>query len=289
MSSVLVTLLSGFWLDGEHHRKVWLQPLAGEHETFLLDLDTTLLPAQRTSELLARCMATQGSAPVEPEALARLLTAGDREALLLRLRRLTFGDRMEAVLSCPLDGCGERIEPYLSVSELLLAPYEDPRPQYERSWDVEDAAYSVVLRLPTGADLEAAAVIARSDAGAGASLLLQHCTLAASRGGVVVEPLALPLNVRSAIADELAALDPQAELTLTTRCPACSGTLTALLDAASFLFHELEGRALHLYHEIHTLALHYHWSEAEILRLGVRKRHRYLELLTGSSASEVLG
>ena len=34
-----------------------------------------------------------------------------------------------------------------------------------------------------------------------------------------------------------------------------------------------------LYQELHLLALHYHWAEADILRLPVSKRRRYLRLL----------
>ena len=35
----------------------------------------------------------------------------------------------------------------------------------------------------------------------------------------------------------------------------------------------------HLYREVHLLAFYYHWSEAEIMGLATKKRHRYLEVL----------
>ena len=38
--------------------------------------------------------------------------------------------------------------------------------------------------------------------------------------------------------------------------------------------------------EVHALALHYHWSEGEILGLDVRRRRRYLELLTDAGDTD---
>ena len=79
--------------------------------------------------------------------------------------------------------------------------------------------------------------------------------------------------------------DPQAEIELDMRCPACERSFTALFDAATFVTRELEDRAAHVLREVHALALTYHWSEAEILRMPAQRRARYLELASESRAA----
>jgi hypothetical protein len=250
-----------------------LRPLTGADEAFLLDEGTALLPAQRTTWLLCRCLVRLGpSDTVTPEAV-RALTVGDREALVLHLRRLTLGERVEIVLRCPQPGCGEKMDLDLAVADLLFPPAEDSQPFYEAELSDGDAVRRVRYRLPTGADHEAAALLARSDLGdvkAAADLLLRRC----------VEGVE---EVTDAVGEQLSALmaqrDPQAELVLKLTCPACGRDFDAPFDAAGFFFQELAGRAAVLYREVHRLALAYHWSEAEILALNGRKRRLYLDLL----------
>ena len=69
-------------------------------------------------------------------------------------------------------------------------------------------------------------------------------------------------------------------------CPVCGRDFSSVFDAAAWLFQELAGAAAGLWREVHLLALHYHWSEAEILRLPVRKRRLYLGLLAESTVGE---
>ena len=94
-AAIDVTLPGGLLVGGERRQDAVLRPLAGEDEAFLLEDAAGLSPAARTTALLARCVERLG--PVEPVGAedVRALTAGDREALLLELRRLSFGERLE--------------------------------------------------------------------------------------------------------------------------------------------------------------------------------------------------
>ena len=71
------------------------------------------------------------------------------------------------------------------------------------------------------------------------------------------------------VADRMAQLDPQAELSIQMVCPICATAFATLLDMAQFLAAEIANRSRLLNREIHTLALYYHWSEAEIGRAHV--------------------
>ena len=286
-----VLLPGGLWADGECHREADLRPLSGEDEAFLLDAADLLLPAARTTALLARCLTRLGGlegGAQPPEALARALTVGDREALLLHLRRLTVGERLPCVLDCPAPDCGQPMDLDLRVSDLLLPPYAETRAEHEATLGDDGTASRVRFRLPTGADQEAAALLAGSDPRAAADLLLRRCLLGLGVGGgplvAVTAKTGLPEAIQQDLPDLLARLDPQAELLLSLTCPNCGRAFTALFDAATYLFHEVSGRAAHLYREVHLLAFYYHWSEAEILGMTAIKRQRYLDLLAEALA-----
>ena len=284
-----VLLPGGLWVDCECYREACLRPLSGEDEAFLLDTADLLLPAKRTTALLARCLARleglEGAAQ-SPETLARALTVGDREALLLHLRRLTVGEHLPCVLQCPAADCGQPMDLELRVSDLLLPPYAETQPAHEATLGDDGAASYVRFRLPTGADQEAAAALGITDPEAATDLLLRRCLLQLAVGEepatAVTAETELPKAVRRELPGLLARLDPQAELLLNLACPACDHAFTALLDAAAYLFQEVSGRAAHLYREVHLLALSYHWSEAEILGMNAARRQRYLDLLAES-------
>ena len=258
-SGVDVTLPRGLLVDGGRRRDAVLRPLAGEDEAFLLEDAEGLSPAARTTALLARCVDRLG--PVEPVGVGdvRALTVGDREALLLELRRLSFGERLECVLACPDPECGEELELELRVDDLLVPPYPDEavRAEYELG--------GRRFRLPDGADLEAGADAVGDGLEAGARVVLDRCVLAGE-------------------ADEgldalLAELDPQAEIELALACPECGRTFTVAFDAGDFLAREVGRDRDALLREIHLLGLHYHWPESELMAMTPRRRKRYLNHL----------
>jgi hypothetical protein len=281
--SVLVTLPGGCWQAGSNNREARLRPLNGEDESFLLETVEALLPAERTTAVLTRCLTCLGSEQRVTEPAVRALTVGDREALLLHLRRITFGERMPCLLTCPDPACGEKMDLDLNASELMLTPYADVQELHESEFAADGVRYRLRFRLPTGGDQEAAAHMARVDPRRGADLLLRRCVEQVLTEGAETLPVqALPPAVVTQVGAKMVELDPQAETLLDIACPACGQHFSALFDAAAYLFQELAGRIENLYREVHVLALHYHWSEADILGLTARKRRRYLDLLQGA-------
>jgi hypothetical protein len=169
----------------------------------------------------------------------------------------------------------------LRVSDLLVPPYEKPKPIYETTIEDNGAAVHVYFRLPTGADQEAAAALMPAEAEA-VELVLQRCVREITVEGETRDmspDRSLPDAVGERLPTLLSELDPQAELLFEVSCPICSHTFSALLDAAAYFLEEIRGRSAHLYREVHLLALYYHWSEAEIMGMSVAKRQRYLRLL----------
>ncbi len=277
--SVAITLPGGFFANGEQWREAHLHALTGEDHLFLTEGCRGLLPAQWVTEALTRCVTRLGpEGPVSRETI-RSLSVGDREALLIHLRRLTAGDRLQCVLTCSSLDCREKLDLDLSSTDLLVPAREATRQQHDLTVSRDDGASIVVrFRLPTGLDQEAAALIARTDLPAAADFLLRQCVQSATfPDGSAVDELPDVLGER--LSARMAELDPQAELTLQVACPVCGSSFIAIFDTASYLIQELAAGMRHLYREIHLLAYHYHWSPTEILAMNSRTRRQYLQLL----------
>jgi hypothetical protein len=274
-SAATVTLSHGCRVGDERHRTAVVRALTGADEVAIESLDTPSAAA-RVTALLARTVERLG--PIQPVGaeMAARLTAGDREALVLHVRRLTLGDRLACVLRCPQ--CREPMDVDLRVSELLLPPPADPPIEHEIDAGEAGASYRVRFRLPTGADLEASATVAaQGGVAAGARRILDACVIAVTRDGRAIR--ALPRELEPHVSQAMADRDPQAELLLRPTCPACGAGFETLLDAASFFFAEIAARSGTLFREVHLLARHYHWSEADILALSPARRHTYLSLI----------
>lgn len=266
-----LVLPTGLWREGVHHREASLRPLTGLDEDGLIESQEAGRPEIATMlDLLARCCVRLGGlAPVTPELLAEL-PVGDREALALGLRRLNLGERMAVVVRCPAEPCGELLELDLRASELLLPPYAEPRPNFAAA--IGPAGPTLPARLPTTTDqLAAAEAVQRGEDAA--RILLRRCISDAPEG------LELPAAELARLERALAERDPQAEIELELRCPACAQVFAAILDATRFVLRELRAGAALLYHEVAGLARALGWSEAEILTMPTRRRRRYVALL----------
>lgn len=269
-----VSLPHGIVRNGVRRRDALVRAPTGADEALLVESLAGASVAARASALLAACVVRLvGEEPGLAD--VRGLVVGDREALLLALHGAAFGGRVACVLDCP--GCGERMDLDLAVGELLVDPCADVAA--EHALTVEGRT-TVRFRLPTGADLEAAAEA--GDVERGAALLLARCVLGDTGVGALDEA------ERDAVEEEMARLDPQAELQIAVACPSCGEPVNATLDAGALVLDEIAPSADGLFREVHALARHYHWSEREILGLELPRRRRYLELLVADDDAEDL-
>jgi hypothetical protein len=278
MDALVPALLpTGLWVDGACHREAVLRPPSG-HDELWAGQPAGPMAAQATA-LLARCLVRLGGiSPVPPEAVAAL-PVGDREAALLRLRAIAFGERIASTFPCQSAGCGKPMDIQVSVPDLLQAPYATNDPTFEVALGKGQGVLLLRCRLPTGGDQEAVAPLAAQDAGDAAAELARRCILAARRGGRDVPVPELSRARLARLSEALRERDAQAECVLATTCPACGAAQSIHLDAGAFLLQEMRDGARDLFWEVHHLALHYHWSEQDILGLDAGRRRLYLKLL----------
>jgi hypothetical protein len=200
------------------------------------------------------------------------LSVGQRDALLLTLREQTSGPRLNGFAECPR--CAEQLEFDAAVADLRVA--EPAAGEQARELDAD--GLKLEFRLPDSRDL--AAVLDCEDPAAARDLLARRCVLQVSRDGAT-EPIGeLPSEVFAKLARRMAECDPQAEVLLDLRCPACDHRWQAPFDIATFLWAELAAQAKRLLREVYTLARAYGWREADILGMSPRRRGFYLEMVT---------
>jgi hypothetical protein len=205
------------------------------------------------------------------DALA-VLSVGRRDALLLQMYQELFGPALDAFAECPQ--CGAPLEYRLSTRDLLATP---SRAEPPAEVTVSDGASWLRLRPPNCLDLRAVAQCV--DLTAARRSLLERCVVAAAHDGTAVPVAELPAALVERAAACLAAADPQAELLIDLRCPACRHPWQVLLDIESFLWAKVSALAKRLLREVHVLAQAYGWREADILALSATRRQLYLEMV----------
>lgn len=243
-----------------------LRPLTGSEELLVQEAVAAGAPCATIATWLLAAALDPGG-----EARALELSVGQREALLLRLRRMAFGDRIEAVAACPR--CREPLDLELRTSELLGAG-RNPAPCIEVEIQAEGASWRTRLRPVTGADQTEVL-----DAADPAMALLRRCVLELVRDDGVSWPVeqaspALCLALDAALRNA----DPHAEIRLDLACPACREPFVLPFDAAGHFFAELAAEGDLLLREIATLARSFHWREQDILALPRGRRKAYAAL-----------
>jgi hypothetical protein len=281
-----VLLPGGYWAeDGALHRDAWLRPLTGHEEELLGSGQSD--PARATTLVLSRCLLRLGPLEPVPAEVVRRLLVGDREALLLRLRQLTFGDLVRADLICPWPQCGEQVSLTFQLGDL---PWPEPpvrAPTHTLRLSRADAAagpVEVTFRLPDGGDQEELSSSAATHPAAALSELLRRCVVAVvpeDQGVAELTPAS-----RAEIETEMERLAPQLDRCVQTRCAECDRLVLVPFDLHRCFFGELSTDADLLYREVHRLAYHYHWGESEILAMPRPRRHTYLGVLAEELESQ---
>lgn len=279
---VCVNVPYGFWREGRLCREVWLRAIQSRDETFVLE-SAGMSSAARANQLLARCLAMEDLSFAARRKFVRGLVAGDREVLLLHLRRISFGDKFDGIFPCTQPRCDATLELDLSATDLLLPPYGEVAETYTREIPEGDLCYEVSFRMPTAGDQEEVAELARLDAERAARIIFDRCVSSVKVQGREVESSQQPPSLLDKVSTIMEGLDPQAVIEFELKCPACENAYSAQLDMANFILQELDQRADRLLRDIHTLAVWYHWSEGAILALPHERRERYLDLIASDS------
>lgn len=200
------------------------------------------------------------------------LSIGQRDQYLLALYEVTFSPNLDCMSDCP--GCGESLEFNLRIGEIKTAETM----KVTDGLEIEEGSYTVKFRLPDSNDLNA--ISNCNDEEDARRLLIRRCVLKAQKNGKSMSSTRLPIKVIKSIADRMAECDPQADILLDLKCPACRHNWQLLLDIAIYLWNEIKGYAVRLLEEVHILAANYGWGEEQILDMNPGRRRHYLRMLS---------
>lgn len=221
-------------------------------------------PSQRALTLLATAYPERST-----EELAQL-SIGQRDALLMDVRKTAFGSTLVSVAACPT--CGERLELALDIADIRIESDCVPA----AAFSLDPGGYRVEFRLPDSRDL--ALIENHTELADARNLLLKRCLLSVKHDDQDQTVAELPADLVSKIESAMAQADPQANVQLALACPACQHRWAAAFDIASFLWGEIHAWAGHILREVHALAKTYGWSEDQILALSPARRKMYLDL-----------
>jgi hypothetical protein len=213
---------------------------------------------------------TSACEDIPPEAIA-ILSIGERDSRLLKLREWTFGPELLSVTSCP--ACGEQLGWSTPAANLSVSAPGD----WAKHFTCTHEDYEVTFRLPNIGDVLAASEFQNVESAR--RCLLRNCLIDARKEGVETAPDELPDSVVESVIRQMSEADPQADLEIDLACPACDHRWQASFDIESFFWSELSAWAKRLLGDVHILASAYGWPESDILNLPPQRRQVYLDLV----------
>ena len=205
----------------------------------------------------------------------------------MKLRLITFGDFIQAVINCPADNCHEKVDIDFKISDIQFEEKKNPQQYYQLQLSENSALQCEIddrrvdFRLPNGGDQEVASSLIINNPAEVLSFLLSRCIkkFAGTEGISLEKVKALPALTRLEIEHAIEEHAGDTEISMTTQCPYCQLKFEVPFDIHDFFFGELKISQERLYSEVHYLAFHYHWSEQEIMSMSKDKRGQYVAKL----------
>jgi hypothetical protein len=275
MQSFEVELLHGLCDAGGVHRRAELREPTGRDQALMTEL-AGAPPAKCISALIASLTQRIGNCAKPSRDQLVQLTAGDRERLVLAVCARLLGHEADLIVPCP--ACRDLCEVPVHFADIIAL-----RPSTSDdhcSLQASGESWTARLSPPTGHDLEA---VSRGGAGAERQLLESCLRELYDPTGEKVAKEGLPPECETELGEALFALDPLAECRIGIDCPHCAARFDTLLDGFTLLRTAI-GDVNSLYGDIYRMARTYHWSEADILALPLRRRRHYLAI---AAAQEV--
>lgn len=223
-SKPIVNLPGGFIDNGEVVKTAEVRELTGMDEEAIAKAPTT---GRALSLLLQRGLVKLGSRDVTADDLDNLLS-GDRDAILIGIRRITFGDTVGFVIDCA--NCGERQETSINLdSDVPVRELGNK----ERAWTIDTKRGPVEVALPTGITQKKLLENADKTSAEVNTILLAGCVLSVngmpSMGASTV--LQLGMADRSKIVQEIIDRIPGPRLgEVVKTCKACGEDISLSLS-----------------------------------------------------------
>lgn len=221
-----VRLPGGFIENGEVIKTAEVRELTGIDEEAIAKASTT---GKALNVLLQRGLVKIGSRDATIEDLDKLLS-GDRDAILIGVRRITFGDTLDLSIVC--GNCAESQDVSIDLEvDVPTKTLNDPAA--DRTWRVETKKGYVTVTLPTGLTQKKLLENAEKTSAEINTLLLSGCVLSVndvpSMGASTV--LNLSMSDRTKIIESILDRNPGPRLgEVKKTCKACGEAIALPLS-----------------------------------------------------------
>jgi hypothetical protein len=240
-----------------------MQPLSPSQMLAVWERGLERIPLERALILL------EAACPDCDRASLAVMSIGQRDARLLRLREWAFGSEIAACTACPQ--CHQYLEFTFQADALRQGGCHTNAGQIPCSID----GYELLLRPLNSLDLMSCAGL---DATALQHRLLGCCFLSARLGDTAISLDRVPEEVIAPALESAASADSATELYIEASCANCCHSFHEVFDILSFFWSEIDAWVRRMLREVHVLASAYGWTESDILALSPLRRQLYLEL-----------
>lgn len=230
---------------GQTHRRAVLRKMRGHEEALLYD--PSLSAGRLVTELIRSCLVRLGElSPVEAGVVAGLYTA-DRNYLLLELRRITLGDRLQAAYRCP--SCGTDVVAMEDLSRIEVRRLDEGQALADQVIQLEDGYEDrkgvlhteLALSLPRGVDEEFVSPMAAQDPFKAQDALILRCIRRfgslprAELEAYGIKILRdLTMSDRQRLHQALNGQSPGVNFQRTIECGRCGTAFKGVLDVSNF-------------------------------------------------------
>ncbi len=225
-----ILLLPGGYHDGEKfHRKVEIRPLSGLEEEIIADKSLNENTAKLITAILTNCILRIGPIREVTSEIVRRLLVADRDYIILRLRQLTFGNRVEGTIIC--SQCDQKIDIDFDLDDIEVKHENELKPTFTMCLS-KQAAYKtsgeihqeVEFRLPNGADQEEIAPwIGINEAKVLTELYARCIKRIGSIENITTDLIrSLSILARREIEAKIREVAPSLDLNMKVKCPYCN-------------------------------------------------------------------
>lgn len=283
-------LPGGYWdTNGSCYRDIDIRALTGREEEILAGQGAEST-ASVITDIISRCLVRIGPISEISKDIARGLLVADRQYILLKLRGITFGDRVQATVGCINPDCGSKVDIDFSLNEIPVKQIGVDSPVHSIELTEKSALKmpdgkvrrDILFRLPDGSDQEILSPLIFRNESLALSMLLERCIL---QIGEIYNPPGEVISLLSPMArfeieKAIESAAPRLDLSMSVTCPECRREFEIPFDLQEMFFGEFRDNLDLLHREVHCLAYHYHWSEREIMEMPKSKRETYIEILS---------
>lgn len=284
----LVHLPGGVFIDDVHQKDVYVLEPNGFTEELISKLSDSENLAFIVTILLSNCIKQIGDTSDIRTEYIRKMPVGDRNFLVLKLREITFGNKIDAVIQCPDADCNKKMDISFLLSNLPVK-YLNDGIQYH-NYTVKNKNHlkqfpveiTFEYRLPNGEDQELLAKDVLKNEKEAVEKLLARCVFKINGKQKDIKSTieSLPKTILSELENEIKRVSPGIETRIEAICPECFKKFEFEFNIAEWFINEMTYNTDIFFRQTHLIAFYYKWTEREILLLERSRRIKYAEMIS---------